>query len=60
MAKISISLNEKITYTMRLDKSLRKAFEAAAKANDRPAAQLLRDFMRDYCKKHGQTDIFKG
>jgi hypothetical protein len=33
---------------MRIDSDLKAAFLAAAERNDRPAAQLIRDFMRQY------------
>lgn len=36
------------TFTFRVDEALKTAFAAAAKANDRNAAQILRDVMRDY------------
>ena len=49
--------DEKTTMTFRLDKSLRDAYDRAAKANDRTGAQLLRDFMRDYVRRHAQGDL---
>jgi predicted transcriptional regulator len=36
------------TFTFRVDDSLKTAFADAAKQRDRTAAQLLRDFMRNY------------
>lgn len=60
MAKVIIDLKDKVTYNIRLEKSLRDAFEAACKNTDRTGSQLIRDFMRDYCKKHGQSDLFRG
>ena len=36
------------TFTFRVDDRLKAAFADAAKQKDRTAAQLLRDFMRDY------------
>jgi predicted transcriptional regulator len=38
-------------FNLRLDATLKAAFTRAAEAADRPAAQLLRDFMRDYVKR---------
>jgi len=35
-------------FTMKLEPELRDAFMAAAKAADRPASQILREFMREY------------
>ena len=36
------------TFTFRVDDNLKAAFADAAKQQDRTAAQLLRDFMRNY------------
>jgi predicted transcriptional regulator len=36
------------TFTFRVDENLKKQFATAAKDRDRTAAQLLRDFMRDF------------
>jgi predicted transcriptional regulator len=38
-------------FTMKLDHELRDAFMAAAKAADRPASQIVREFMRDYVQQ---------
>ncbi len=35
------------TFTFRVDEDLKAAFVTAAKASDRTAAQLLRDYMRE-------------
>jgi predicted transcriptional regulator len=35
-------------FTMKLDAELRDAFMAAAAAADRPASQIMREFMRNY------------
>jgi predicted transcriptional regulator len=45
------------TFTFRVDVALKKAFEQAAKSNDRSGSQLLRDFMREYAKRHAQGDL---
>lgn len=45
-------------YQIRVEPELRDAFTAAAASQDRTAAQLVRDFMRDYVKRHGQPDLF--
>jgi predicted transcriptional regulator len=39
------------TFTFRVDDQLKEAFTKAARANDRPGSQLLRDFMRDYVER---------
>jgi predicted transcriptional regulator len=36
------------TFTFRVDEALKSEFSIAAKGRDRNAAQLLRDFMRDF------------
>ena len=36
------------TFTFRVDEGLKAAFTAAAKGNDRTAAQILRETMREY------------
>jgi predicted transcriptional regulator len=40
-----------VTFTFRVDETLKLQFSSAAKANDRTGAQLLRDFMRDFVKQ---------
>jgi predicted transcriptional regulator len=39
------------TFTFRVDEALKAEFSSAAKARDRNAAQLLRDFMRDFVRQ---------
>jgi predicted transcriptional regulator len=39
------------TFTFRVDEALKAEFAQAAKESDRTAAQLLRDFMRQYVRK---------
>ena len=51
---------ETITVTVRVPGDLKRAFDAAAAANDRTASQLLRDFMREYVRKNAQGDLLKG
>jgi hypothetical protein len=38
------------TFNFRIDPALKAAFTAATQAEDKPAAQVLRDFMRAYVK----------
>jgi len=38
-------------FTFRVDDELKAQFAEAAKANDRPASLLLRDFMREYVQR---------
>jgi predicted transcriptional regulator len=44
-------LNE-VAMTVRLDKDLRKAFEAVARSKDRSTSSLIREFMRESVKKN--------
>ncbi len=39
-------------FTFRVDEDLKAEFARAARANDRPASILLRDFMRDYVNRN--------
>lgn len=39
------------TFNFRIDPALKAAFTAATEADDKPAAQVLRDFMRVYVKQ---------
>ncbi|WP_018079273.1 CopG family ribbon-helix-helix protein [Thiobacillus denitrificans] len=43
------------TFTFRVDESLKSEFSNAAKSRDRNAAQLLRDFMRDFVRQQQET-----
>ena len=45
------------SFTIRVDADLLKTFQTVAKENDRPSAQLIRDFMREYIKKHRQGEL---
>jgi predicted transcriptional regulator len=43
------------TFTFRVDEALKSEFSTAAKSRDRNAAQLLRDFMRDFVRQQQET-----
>ncbi|WP_298610213.1 hypothetical protein [uncultured Thiobacillus sp.] len=43
------------TFTFRVDESLKTEFSAAAKNRDRNAAQLLRDFMREFVQQQQEA-----
>lgn len=45
---------------IRVEKDLREAFVQACRAQDRAAADVLRDFMRSFTEKQlkGQADLF--
>ena len=41
-------------FTMKLEPELRDAFMAAAQRQDRPASQIVREFMRDYARQDAE------
>jgi predicted transcriptional regulator len=43
------------TFTFRVDETLKTEFSTAAKTRDRNAAQLLRDFMREFVRQQQET-----
>lgn len=45
-------------FTMKLEPELRDAFMAAAKDADRPASQIVREFMRDYVQQDREYVAF--
>ncbi|MFA1623246.1 CopG family ribbon-helix-helix protein [Rhizobium mongolense] len=47
------------TFNFRIDPALKAAFTQAAESEDRPAAQLLRDFMRAYVERQ-KRKAFEG
>ncbi len=47
-------MEQQSNFTCRVDAGLKQAFLQAAKANDRPASVLIRDFMRDYVQRSTQ------
>lgn len=44
---------------IRVQRELREQFLEACKAQDKPAAQVLREFMREYVGKHANTKSVK-
>ena len=48
------------TFTFRVDEALKAEFSTAAKSRDRNAAQLLRDFMRDFIRQQQETTGYDG
>lgn len=41
---------------IRVEKPLREAFLEACRGEDRPAAQVIREFMRDFVAQHTTTN----
>ncbi|AVN35848.1 MULTISPECIES: hypothetical protein [Serratia] len=46
------------TVVIRVDEELKTAFASAAKAADRTASQLLRDFMREFVRRQAQQEEY--
>lgn len=49
-------------FRIRVEKELRQRFLDACRAQDKPAAQVLREFMREYIESSGraaQRDLFE-
>ena len=44
---------------IKMDAELRDAFISVCKSNDSTASQEIRNFMREYVRKHGQQDLFE-
>lgn len=51
--------NPQSNFTCRVDTNLKEAFLKAAKANDRSASVLIRDFMRSYIQHADQMHGIK-
>ncbi len=53
--------NKNTGMRIRIEKELRQEFLDVCRTQDRPAAQVLREFMRDYIRQHhklAQADLF--
>ena len=54
-------MSKSANYRIRVEPDLHQEFLDICKAEDRPAAQVIREFMRDYVKKSSlarQEDLF--
>lgn len=47
-------MTKEAVFTMKLEPELRDAFMAEAAAADRPASQIVREFMRDFIERQKQ------
>ena len=45
-----------VAFKIRIDEELRRTFVEACQAEDRPAAQVVREFMRGYVAQRQQTE----
>lgn len=48
-------MSKEAVFTVELDPELREAFLAEAKVIDRPASQIVRDFMRDFVRQQREA-----
>jgi len=55
MPRINSHLKEE-NFNFRVPADLKAAFQQATEATDRPAAQVIRDFMRAYVNEHTQPE----
>lgn len=51
---------DKTTLLIKLDKDLKESFQQVCKMQDTDVSKEIRAFMRDYVRKNGQGDLFKG
>ena len=54
-------MSKSSNYRIRVEPELHQQFLDACRANDRPAAQVIREFMKTYVAKHQnslQADLF--
>ena len=47
-------LTKEVQMAIKMEEALRDQFHKAAKANHQPAAQIIRELMREYCAKNAQ------
>ena len=51
----TLQMEKDVGFRIRIDRSLRQRFLDVCRAQDKPAAQVLREFMRDYVE-HNSSD----
>jgi predicted transcriptional regulator len=49
------AMGKDAVFTMKLESDLRDQFLAAAEAMDRPASQIVREFMREFIQRQRET-----
>lgn len=52
-------MDKDVGYRIRIDRRLRERFLEVCRSQDKPAAQVIREFMRDYVGEH-DTAMFAG
>lgn len=53
-------MDREVQMAIKMDEGLRDSFHAAARSQHRPAAQVIRDFMRRYIAENGDPAHAKG
>jgi predicted transcriptional regulator len=53
-----MTMAKEAVFTMKLEPELRDAFMAVAEAADRPASQIVREFMRDFVQQDREYVAF--
>ncbi len=51
-------MEKDVQFAFRVESSLREQFIRTCKGMDRPAGQVLREFMRGFVRDHIQTSLF--
>jgi predicted transcriptional regulator len=51
-------MSEQATFTLKLEPALHADFTAAAASEDRPAAQIIREFMRNYIAQNREKNEY--
>lgn len=49
-------MDKDVGFRIRIDRKLRERFVEVCRAQDKPAAQVLREFMRNYVGDHGAAN----
>lgn len=51
-------MGKDVQFAFRVEAILREQFVRTCKSMDRPAGQVLREFMRDFVRRHVQQPLF--
>jgi hypothetical protein len=51
-------MEKDVQFAFRVESSLREQFVRTCKGMDRPAGQVLREFMREFVRDHIQSSLF--
>ncbi|MCR9196221.1 MAG: hypothetical protein NXH88_15890 [Hyphomonas sp.] len=53
-------MDKDVGFRIRMQRELREQFLEACRAQDKPAAQVLREFMREYVAQHDKSTFEPG